>query len=324
MEDTPVEFRNPNHLINIQSCYKNLSINNKYSDVTLVSEDRTVFNCHKVILSAASSALESILNIVGHQNLAIYLRGIYSSELNSVIEFIYKGETSVSTSNLQNFLAVATELKLVQNDDMFVNEFEAEREAFEKEPYLKLDENQDVTENHVNTNFKTGNSDSIYYHCDKCEFKSVHKHNVKVHDHNLHTGLPMSCEQCEYKTTRKDVMTKHIQARHEDLKIKCHLCDYESSTRSTLNYHIRVKHEGLSFPCKDCAYQATNTSSLKSHKERVHDKLTHPCNICDFQATGRDGVYAPGGPAFLPHFMQKSNYIVGLTAIRLAYFMGYE
>ena len=38
---------------------------------------------------------------------------------------------------------------------------------------------------------------------------------------------------------------------------------------------------------------------------------------------GREGVYAPGGPAFLPHFMQKVSYIVGLTAIRLAFFMGY-
>ena len=139
MEDTPVEFCNPNHLANIQSCYQNLSTNNKYSDVTLVSEDRTIFKCHKVILSAASPVLESLLNIVGHQNLAIFMRGIYNSELSSVIEFIYKGETTVSTTNLQNFLAVATELKLVQNQDMFANEFEAEKELVEKEEHLKLD-----------------------------------------------------------------------------------------------------------------------------------------------------------------------------------------
>ena len=37
----------------------------------------------------------------------------------------------------------------------------------------------------------------------------------------------------------------------------------------------------------------------------------------------REGVYAPGGPAFLAHAMQRVSYIVGLTAIRLAFFMGY-
>ena len=38
----------------------------------------------------------------------------------------------------------------------------------------------------------------------------------------------------------------------------------------------------------------------------------------------REGVYAPGGPAFLAHFMQKVINIVSLTALRLAFFMGYE
>ena len=38
----------------------------------------------------------------------------------------------------------------------------------------------------------------------------------------------------------------------------------------------------------------------------------------------REGVYAPGGPAFLAHTKQKVSYIVGITALRLALFMGYE
>ena len=33
----------------------------------------------------------------------------------------------------------------------------------------------------------------------------------------------------------------------------------------------------------------------------------------------REGVYAPGGPVFLAHAMQRVSYIVGLTAIRLAF-----
>ena len=38
----------------------------------------------------------------------------------------------------------------------------------------------------------------------------------------------------------------------------------------------------------------------------------------------REGVYAHGGPVFLAHTRQKVSNIVGLTALRIAFFMGYE
>ena len=38
----------------------------------------------------------------------------------------------------------------------------------------------------------------------------------------------------------------------------------------------------------------------------------------------KEGVYAPGGPAFLAHTKEKVSNIVSLTALRLAFFMGYE
>ena len=36
-----------------------------------------------------------------------------------------------------------------------------------------------------------------------------------------------------------------------------------------------------------------------------------------------EGVYATGGHAFLANAGQQVNYIVGLMALRLAFFMGY-
>ena len=38
----------------------------------------------------------------------------------------------------------------------------------------------------------------------------------------------------------------------------------------------------------------------------------------------RVGVYAPGWPPLLAHAVQRVNYSVGLTALQLAFFMGYE
>ena len=64
-------------------------------------------------------------------------------------------------------------------------------------------------------------------------------------------------------------------------------------------------------------YQNMNNSSLYSiGRYFFEDLLRYPL--------AREGVYAPGGPDFLAHAMQRVNYIVGLTALRLAFFMGYE
>ena len=38
----------------------------------------------------------------------------------------------------------------------------------------------------------------------------------------------------------------------------------------------------------------------------------------------REGVYAPSGHVCLAHAMQRVSYIVGLTALRLAFFIRYE
>ena len=46
------------------------------------------------------------------------------------------------------------------------------------------------------------------------------------------------------------------------------------------------------------------------------------CHI--YYPLAREGVWGPGGTAFLAHVRQKFHHIVGLTALWLAFFMGYE
>ena len=67
--------------------------------------------------------------------------------------------------------------------------------------------------------------------------------------------------------------------------------------------------------CRFVDVKTCLADTKKACKDIVKDLLRHPLD--------REGVYAPGGPAFLAHTKQKVN-IVGLTALRLAFFMGYE
>ena len=47
-------------------------------------------------------------------------------------------------------------------------------------------------------------------------------------------------------------------------------------------------------------------------------------NVYKFSSPEDKRVFAPGGRDCLAHARQKSGYIVGLTALQLAFFMGYE
>ena len=78
--------------------------------------------------------MEELLNVVGHQTLAIYMRGINQADLTSVLELIYKGETRVSSTNVSHFLSVAKELKLLDtyDSDNSKNEFEKEYSRIEE------------------------------------------------------------------------------------------------------------------------------------------------------------------------------------------------
>merc|ERR1712029_475604 len=85
---------------------------NELTDVTLVSEDKKRFKAHKVVLSASSSVFKSIIsdNIVSSPT--IYLRGIQSDEIESILQFIYLGEAKFYQERMNEFFNVAKSLDI--------------------------------------------------------------------------------------------------------------------------------------------------------------------------------------------------------------------
>ena len=80
---------------------------NELTDVTLVSEDNIHFKAHKVVLSACSPVFKSIVsnNLLSHQ--IIFLRGIQSFEVESMLQFIYLGKALVYQDKMNEFLNAA-------------------------------------------------------------------------------------------------------------------------------------------------------------------------------------------------------------------------
>ena len=83
-----------------------------FSDVTLVTGDGKMVETHKMVLSMSSPVFQNILKGSKLGTPLIYLRGIKSEDLLSILDFIYCGKTYVSQENLVSFLATAHDLQL--------------------------------------------------------------------------------------------------------------------------------------------------------------------------------------------------------------------
>ena len=75
------------------------SFQDKYADVTLVSNDNTIFYAHKFLLASASNFLRDILSNSKVNEVFINLNEFKSNEINALLEYLYFGETNLSLSS---------------------------------------------------------------------------------------------------------------------------------------------------------------------------------------------------------------------------------
>ena len=87
-------------------------MNEDFSDVTLVTEDKRQIKANISILCASSSVFKDILKKEKNSSTLMYLRGIQYSELESIMQFIYLGEATFYEERMDEFLAVAKSLEI--------------------------------------------------------------------------------------------------------------------------------------------------------------------------------------------------------------------
>merc|ERR1712168_1295126 len=118
------------HLIGV---FKDLGEEGHFADVTLVSDDQVQTKAHRVVLSACSPVLKTLLVNNPHSHPLLYLRGIKQTELQAILKFIYFGETQIFEDRINEFVSVAKDLEvkeISEKDD----EIEREEETQSKEP----------------------------------------------------------------------------------------------------------------------------------------------------------------------------------------------
>ena len=96
------------------AAFSNLGTNKEFSDVTLVSGDGQMMQAHRLVLSVSSPVLrEILLKIPHHKQTFLYMKGITMEDLELILKFLYFGEVEICQKNLDDFLEIANELKIV-------------------------------------------------------------------------------------------------------------------------------------------------------------------------------------------------------------------
>ena len=97
---------------NVMNAFENLREDNDFSDVTLACEDSQQVEAHKVIFASASTTFKTLLGRNKHSHPLIYMRGMKSSNLLAILDFLYCGEANMLQDDLDTLLAFAEELQL--------------------------------------------------------------------------------------------------------------------------------------------------------------------------------------------------------------------
>ena len=96
---------------NFSGSLRDLRCERELEDVSLVSDTEDI-RAHKVVLAASSPLFRAIITRNPHSHPLIYLKGVTSTNINYVLDFIYNGEVNVAQDELNSFLTAAEDLKI--------------------------------------------------------------------------------------------------------------------------------------------------------------------------------------------------------------------
>jgi chromatin remodeling complex protein RSC6 len=90
------------------------------------------------------------------------------------------------------------------------------------------------------------NSVKLFLKCQKCNYDTAYKGNLKMHMNHVHGNIKRTtyaCDRCEYTACRKGRLYKHYASHHANLC--CMYCKYVATDEDVLLSHIRSKHRNL-------------------------------------------------------------------------------
>ena len=242
---------------NITKSFGKLREDPDFSDVTLVCEDGQQLSVHKIILAASSPLFHNMFVQNKHGHPLVYMRGMKSEDLVSIIDFIYYGEASVNQEDLDKFLVLAEELKLKGLQQGSNNK---QSEAQEQVHLETLDKRVTPKIEHMaNEIWQEPSSISSGDLSQKHDMVLVLTDEKVSEDfQELHSKVKTMIIQG--KTLRKDGKQRNSV---------CTVCGKEGQYNQ-IKDHIVANHVNISIPCNLCAKTFRSMGGLKWHNNNHH------------------------------------------------------
>ena len=270
------------HTDHLREMLRDMISTTELTDVTLVSEDKEQFKTHKIVLCASSPVFKSIVNDIQSTNPVIYLKGIQSNEIESILKFLYLGQVTISQGRMNEFYSVAESLGIKEiSKEIIENEHITNELQIPKAKTEHIEKLISNDQGHMDSKLNI----TTAYFCDQCDKHFSINSYLKQHIKTIHGCNKYPCEKCNYEATTLSNLKKHIESVHERVLYPCNQCEYQATQLSSLYQHIRIVHEGVKLPCNQCDYKATRQSHLQQHIRSIHDGFRYSCTQCDYRAT---------------------------------------
>jgi len=264
---------------NIKEVFNEFREGQELFDVTLACDDGANIGGHKIILAACSSFFRSLFTENLHPHPWVYLKGISSVQLNSVIHFMYQGEVNVPQSNLTQFLATAEDLK-VKGLSGYGAQFAGEG----------VDSGQLISDfgaagynQKVDTiaagckGFNEINQDSDML---ETSIKSDANYEFEEDFQGENNGLVIVEEEPHITNERMIEVNAELDKQIEENLIKsngawtCKVCGKFANHKSKLKQHVETHINGFSHPCGLCGKSYRSRNVLRMHMSRDHKNKT--------------------------------------------------
>merc|ERR1739838_51440 len=215
----------------LKGMMKELFMNEDFSDVTLVTEDKKQIKANISILSVCSPVFKDILKKERNNSPIMYLRGIQYSEMESIMQFVYLGEATFYEERMDEFLAVAKSLEI---KELCNTETETNDELPDK-PYPETSSEEMTKTSEENIINQVQQTEGVTigvnrkYECVECHKTYCDRSKLRRHWQSIHEGVKYACDQCDYQGSQQSNLTVHIQSKHEGIKYACDQCDYQAN-----------------------------------------------------------------------------------------------
>ena len=246
---------------NISNSFGNMRHDFDFSDVTLVCDGNKNIEAHKVVLAASSNFFSNILKKSKHPHPLLYMKGIQTSQLNDVVDFIYHGEVNIHQEDLVDFLALAENLQLKGLNSPIEEMQDKPRNEGKEKPLVHKRNGQSKKEI-VNEIKKEINMVENYYD------EEVTKNLTSTAIDSVDTKLFKANTNYE----ELDETINSMMEKLETGKYACKVCGkVDNQDKAHMRNHIEGKHiSGISHTCNICEKSYRSRNAIASHMSKEH------------------------------------------------------